>query len=65
MCAEPAGPAAEDIDFIDIDAMIPSFMSPLESKDAVEPSPNATVIPLFPLGSTVYTVSSTLSYACL
>lgn len=58
MCAEPAGPAAEDIDFIDIDAMIPSFMSPLESKDAVEPSPNATVIPLFPLGSTVYTLNT-------
>mmetsp|Transcript_64388 Transcript_64388/g.134365 ORF Transcript_64388/g.134365 Transcript_64388/m.134365 type:complete len:403 (+) Transcript_64388:79-1287(+) len=57
MCAgtEPAEPT---VDYLDIDEMLPTFLPELEAHEAKEASPNATVIPLFPLGSTVYTLNT-------
>jgi len=55
MCAE-TGPAATST--IDIDEMLPSFLPALVKREAEDPAPNTSVIPLFPLGSTVYTLNT-------
>eukprot|EP00287_Rhodomonas_sp_CCMP768_P002159 CAMPEP_0196735810 /NCGR_PEP_ID=MMETSP1091-20130531/14097_1 /TAXON_ID=302021 /ORGANISM="Rhodomonas sp., Strain CCMP768" /LENGTH=374 /DNA_ID=CAMNT_0042079481 /DNA_START=162 /DNA_END=1286 /DNA_ORIENTATION=+ len=58
MSEDGTRPPPEDSSFIDIDNMLPRFLPPLDSHDEHEPTPNASVIPLFPLGSTVYTLET-------